>query len=373
MNEQRTCGMCGVPHPAEALHPFDDLELCSRCLEEHTLLCEHCGERIWVGENAGSSSTPLCQRCFDDHYARCSRCGALLHESSTYYADDDDYDEHPYCASCYQLYAKDNPIHDYYYKPEPLFYGEGPRFFGVELEIDGGGEVGSKARALLEIANREREYFYIKHDGSLNDGLELVTHPLALEVHLLQVPWDDLCREAAALGYLSHRASTCGLHVHVSRTAFGDTAEAQDGAVARVLYFFEKHWEELLKFSRRTPRQLERWAARYGYKEQPMEILDFAKKGYHAGRYSCVNLQNPDTVEFRMFRGTLRANTILATLELLDRVCDLALCLSDGELKAVPWTDFVSGIPAEKYPELVRYLKERRLYVNEPVEGEVEA
>lgn len=58
--------------------------------------------------------------------------------------------------------------------------------------------------------------------------------------------------------------------------------------------------------------------------------------------------------------------------ELLDRICDMAVYLSDGELKAIPWTSFVGGIPAVRRPELVQYLKERRLYVNEPVEGEAE-
>ena len=372
MDERRTCGICGAAYPAEELYHFDGMEFCPQCLADHTLVCRRCGERIWVEDNAGSSDTPLCQSCFDDHYTHCCQCGTLLHESNAYYAEDDEYDEHPYCADCYQERASGNPIHDYYYKPEPIFYGEGPRFFGVELEIDNGGEVRGNARSLLEVANRDAEYFYIKHDGSLDDGMELVTYPLSLEYHLRKVPWEALCGQARALGYLSHRANTCGLHVHVSRKAFGTTERAQDEAIARVLYFFEKHWEELLKFSRRTPRQLERWAARYGYKEQPMEILDFAKKGYHGGRYTCVNLQNSATVEFRMFRGTLKANTILATLELLDRICDLAVCLTDEELKAVPWTSFVAGIPMDKFPELVQYLKERRLYVNEPVEAGVE-
>ena len=372
MDERRTCGICGAAYPAEELYHFDGMEFCPQCLADHTLVCQRCGERIWVEDNAGSSDTPLCQDCYDDHYTRCSRCGTLLHESNAYYAEDDEYDEYPYCADCYQERASGNPIHDYYYKPEPIFYGEGPRFFGVELEIDNGGEVRGNARSLLEVANRDAEYFYIKHDGSLDDGMELVTYPLSLEYHLRKVPWEALCGQARALGYLSHRANTCGLHVHVSRKAFGTTERAQDEAIARVLYFFEKHWEELLKFSRRTPRQLERWAARYGYKEQPMEILDFAKKGYHGGRYTCVNLQNAATVEFRMFRGTLKANTILATLELLDRICDLAVCLSDEELKTVPWTSFVASIPTEKFPELIQYLKERRLYVNEPVEVGVE-
>ena len=124
-----------------------------------------------------------------------------------------------------------------------------------------------------------------------------------------------------------------------------------------------------MKFSRRTQRQLERWAARYGFKEQPMEILDHAKKGYHGGRYTCVNLQNRDTIEFRMFRGTLKYNTLIATLQLVDRICNVALFLSDEQLKEMSWTTFVSGC---EQSELVQYLKERRLYVNEPVEGEVE-
>lgn len=59
-------------------------------------------------------------------------------------------------------------------------------------------------------------------------------------------------------GYLSHQARTCGLHIHVSRRAFGTTEEQQDACIARILYFFEKHWEELLKFSQRTQQQLER-------------------------------------------------------------------------------------------------------------------
>jgi len=110
-------------------------------------------------------------------------------------------------------------------------------------------------------------------------------------------------------------------------------------------------------------------AARYGYKERPGDILDYAKNGYGAGRYTCVNLQNEDTIEFRIFRGSLKYNTLIATLQLVDRICDVALYLSDDELKAMSWTTFVSGCTQ---PELVQYLKERRLYINEPVDAKEE-
>lgn len=221
----------------------------------------------------------------------------------------------------------------------------------------------------MNLVNQTSELAYCKHDGSLQDGFEIVTHPMTLDFHLNEMPWAALLQRAVSLGYQSHQAGTCGLHVHVNRTTFGATEAQQDACIARVLYFFEKHWDELLKFSRRTSRQLEQWAARYGYKDQPREILDHAKKGYHNGRYSCVNLQNWNTIEFRIFRGTLKQNTLIATLQLVNWICDMAISFSDEEIKAMPWTTFVSGCQS---PELVQYLKERRLYVNEPVEKEEE-
>ncbi len=368
---QGYCTHCGSQHPAEALTVFQDAVLCPDCLDDETVLCHDCDTRIWLDDDEGSDDTPLCSACYENNYTRCSRCNELLPCHAAYYEEGYE-DEMPYCAACYDDVSDTFAIHSYDYKPEPIFFGTGPRYFGVELEIDDGGECTDHAKALLKIANQTNEYLYVKRDGSLSDGMELVTHPMSLAYQLRNMPWAEICRKAAAFGYLSHRSGHCGLHVHVSRLAFGKTAEKQDAAIARCLYFFEKHWEELLKFSRRTQDQLDRWAARYGYKDQPMEILDYAKKGYHGGRYTCINLQNHDTVEFRIFRGTLKPNTILATLQMLDHICDAAIFMSDEDLKALAWTTFVSDIQKDAYPELLQYLKERRLYVNEPVECEVE-
>ena len=360
------CDSCGNSYPEEQLFEFDGQLLCPSCLESTTLICAHCGTRIWKDENAGDRDTPLCQHCYDRHYLNCCRCGRVIHEENAFYRDDSD--DEPFCCDCHTRYRQ-SEINDYYYKPDPIFHGTGPRYFGVELEIDEAGEDTESAGKLLMIANRKADNLYCKHDGSLDDGFELVTHPMALAYHLYEMPWAEILQKAASLGYTSHQAKTCGLHIHVNRDAFGATEAAQDACIARILYFFEKHWEELLKFSRRTQRQLERWAARYGYKEQPKDILEHAKKGGHGGRYTCVNLTNADTIEFRMFRGTLKLNTLIATLQLVDRICDVALCLTDDELKAISWTTFVSGCQA---PELVQYLKERRLYVNDAVDAEEE-
>ena len=366
MTERNTCCRCGQTITGTPVMMDDDL-LCERCSEEETILCSRCGERIYRDDNAGDENIPLCQHCYEDHYYSCDCCGRTILQSDAYYDSNDDNDEYPLCYTCYSSRGK--AIQDYYYKPEPLFRGDGPRYFGVELEIDGAGEDGKSACEIMEIANSNGlENLYCKHDGSLDDGFEMVTHPMTLDYHMREMPWKKILHSAVQMGYTSHQAGTCGLHVHVNRNAFGETEWEQDAVIARILFFFEKNWEELLKFSRRTQSQLNHWAARYGYKDQPKELLDHAKKG-NAGRYTSVNLTNADTIEFRIFRGTLKYNTLIATLQLLDRICDVALFLSDDQIKEMSWTTFVSGCTA---PELVQYLKERRLYVNEPVESEGE-
>ena len=366
--ETFTCCHCGQSHLLSERVQVDEDALCESCANEETVICSHCGERIYRDDNAGDENTPLCQPCYDRHYTSCEHCGRIIHLDDAYYEDDDEVD--PLCYDCHTHARRYKAIEDYYYKPEPLFRGDGSRYFGVELEIDFGGEDDDRAQQILEAANGNGlENLYCKHDGSLDEGFELVSHPMTLDYHMKEMPWAKILQEAIRLGYTSHQTSTCGLHVHVNRSAFGDTEEKQDAVIARILYFFEKNWEELLKFSRRTQYQLERWAARYGYKDQPKELLDHAKKGGHGGRYSCVNLQNADTIEFRIFRGTLKYNTLIVTLQLLDRICDVALFMSDDQIKAMSWTTFAAGCTQ---PELVQYLKERRQNVNEPVEREEE-
>jgi hypothetical protein len=51
----------------------------------------------------------------------------------------------------------------------------------VELEIDIGGRDENNAQSILEVGNTADECIYIKSDGSLNDGMEIVTHPMSLE------------------------------------------------------------------------------------------------------------------------------------------------------------------------------------------------
>ena len=177
MNQKEICAHCGEFLPAEDGFYFEDQFFCPDCLEELTLLCHHCGERIWQRSNHGTDSIPLCDDCYDAYYTHWDCCGRLLHQDEVYYDEED-----TLCWTCYETRQREREsIHAYYYKPTPIFYGDGPRFFGVELEMDEGGEDTDSAAEILAQANFAGQiHAYAKHDGSLNDGFEIVTHPMTL-------------------------------------------------------------------------------------------------------------------------------------------------------------------------------------------------
>lgn len=361
MEEKVYCSHCGTFIDTDDYEEFNGEILCSDCIDNFTSVCDCCGERIWSEDTYGDEYTTLCYHCYNNHYTRCEECDSIIHNDDAY-----EYDDGYFCHECYQRIRKNAAIHEYSYKPEPIFYGDSNRYFGVELEIDGAGKDDGYAEELLDIANMREDHIYIKTDGSLDDGMEIVTHPMSLEYHK-DFCWEDIMHHAVRLGYRSHQTSTCGLHIHVNRDSLGEYREGQEEVISRILYFVEHHWNEMLKFSRRSEYAMNRWAARYGYENSPKAIMDKAKKNY--GRYVAVNLCNYHTIEFRLFRGTLKYNTLIATLELVNRICDIALSYTDDEMSKLSWSEFVAGITE---PELIQYLKERSLYINEKIISEEE-
>ena len=352
------CAHCGERIEDEDYDTINGQIWCDACIDENTVTCDRCGERIIIDDSVQDDDTTLCQSCYEDYYHRCECCNRIIHDDYVNWNGDS-----PYCDRCYDNLSTE--IEEYSYKPEPIFYGDGIRVFGVELEIDYGGKDDDNARILKEIANVHGEHIYVKSDGSLDEGLELVSHPMSLDYHK-SFCWEEIMKKAISMGYRSHQTSTCGLHIHVNRDCFGEDRDTQDEVISRILFFVETHWAELLKFSRRSEYSMNRWAARYGYEKTGKEILDKAKKGGQ-GRYAAVNLCNYSTIEFRLFRGTLKHNTLIAALELVNAICDLAISLTDEGIANMSWSEFVGTLTE---PELIQYLKERKLYINEDITAE---
>ena len=146
MEETRYCALCHCELSADEDYECDGEQLCESCWEEHTTTCDHCGDVIWANDSISDNSTTLCQCCFDDHYRRCEGCGRILHDDDVLWCN-----ELPYCERCYD--ELENEIEEYSFKPDPIFYGEGTRYFGVELEVDCAGKDDDNAARIKGQAN----------------------------------------------------------------------------------------------------------------------------------------------------------------------------------------------------------------------------
>ena len=73
-----------------------------------------------------------------------------------------------------------------------------------------------------------------------------------------------------------------------------------------------------------------------------------------------------------MFRGTLKYNTVIATLQFVANLCRVAIPLPEYRIQEFSWPALIEALMQDNCPELVQYLKERNLYVNEPVMAERE-
>ena len=61
----------------------------------------------------------------------------------------------------------------------------------------------------------------------------------------------------------------------------------------------------------------------------------------------------------------MKYNTFIATIQLVNRICDAAKYNTDDSISKLSWSDFVADVTE---PELIQYLKERQLYINDRVE-----
>lgn len=341
-----------------------DIYVCNNCLSNYNC-CDECDEHFddesCYRDEEGHC---VCDNCFDRYgYRRCEDCDTLIREDEINWSDDD----YAYCDECYSEHCHRNSIHNYGYKPTPIFFkSDNERsklFMGVELEVDNGEDAGDTAFSITDTMEFDGDnHVYCKHDGSLNDGIEIVSHPCTLRYHMEQMPWQDVMQVALDNGFTSHNARTCGLHVHVSRNFFGSDETEQDLAIAKLIMLIDKFWDNVTKFSRRGQSELNRWAHKNDIDIKENDLVDEIKEKMNnqksQGRYHAINLCNYSTIEFRLFRGTLRYETFIATLQFVQTMCLYAKSVSLNDIYSVTWNDIFLNT---EFTELRSYMQSRGL------------
>lgn len=316
--ERREC-LCFVPceacgdstGPNVLTHTYEDSLICRDCRNRYWSLCDHCND--WYRDAEISGHELGCREDCDDDCCRS-------------YSDDgdDDYNDNG------------ELIHSYSYKPYPQFKGSAPYYLGLECELNTrDNSVGEVARF---VAAQVGDTGYLKSDCSINSGFELVTHPMSYEWALANFPWGMFDRLRSDYGM--RNTSDCGIHVHVSRTAF-------DGAshLYRWQKLFYRNEGPIQQLARRTDNSYARfygrgreWAIHYAVKPDPSDsAYDYRgnpkawyvktpegrKRAEDYGdpnrteRYSAINVENQHTLEVRIFSGSVYQSQVKAALGLV--------------------------------------------------------
>ena len=351
-NNVRYCRFCFVVRAT--IESYEYVPLCENCAR-NVPRCMECGRHILFSYNRIEDryGNHLCLECAMV-YRRCPVCNRFYHKRFAVF-DGEEY-VCPECGVTFEAAIEEEHIKRYSYKPQPKHYGHFQKdlLLGVELEVDHGGEDNKKARKLLEIVNgkEEEKFVYIKHDGSLSNGFEIVSHPATLQHHLNTIPWEKAFKFLKENGYESDNTSTCGLHVHINRLFLGKTYKSIVNVEARILFFVEHFWNYLVKFSRRTQYELDRWCARYGHTDYDLAIQENMESRYHA-----LNFQNRATIEFRFFKGTLDYSTFVATLRLVFHIVMYCKKFGTKKIKQRGWNGFLNFIVEDSISENVSLAK----------------
>ena len=380
MPELVKCFHCGESYPIQEMSerktssaydqfPESEKYYCEDCYPE-IITCDFCLREFHKSTMEDDHINCACSECMEESVIYCSECEQLVMIDDT-----EEWMNEKVCYTCMENIRQNlKYISPYEYKPVPNFHSLpneiNEPFFGWELEIDrkesiSKEELEKHAEYIHDAANSAEmsdyeKYCYLKFDGSIKNGMEVISHPATFNFHMQEMKISEILYEAEQLGYSSHDVGTCGLHIHISRSAFGTRPGEEELNIAKLLLFFETNWNNIVKFSRRSQKSITDYCNRYGLKEgeKPRELLEKAKQ---FGRFFAVNLKNEKTVEIRIFRGTLKLETFTACLQFTHLITELVSSLKVQQVLDLTWTDLIQIASEKGYNEFVNYSKSKNL------------
>lgn len=298
-------------------HAYDGSEhVCYQCTRNEWRMCYRCDD--WAHQDYMRSvghGYRICEDCCDSYYSFCDSCEE--------YVEDCDFGEH--CSECH---SGSGSINHYDYRPDPIFLHTDSDIANAPMRSSVDGNVVRKYRQIAYLGfELEMEYenngmytfgqgidtcdipdvTYLKSDGSLNHGFEMVSHPMTLAWAMENFPWDAIeqLNDGSFQGWSS---GTAGLHIHVSRDGF--TGLAHQGRFINLITRNAHLYQKL------AGRNSQRWA-RFET-DSLRNISRKLRRVENCDRYLAVNVLNRATLEVRIFQSSLKADRLKMCLQLVD-------------------------------------------------------
>lgn len=243
---------------------------------------------------------------------------------------------------------------------------EGQYRIGVELEIEATST--SNRNNINKVASN---WFFQETDSSLGrNGIELVTIPLLPKDAMSDKTWAPLVDYLKPIAR-SYDCSSCGLHIHFGREAFGKDEDERQATLGKLLYLYYEYlkptdWNTKVFGRRHTYNESEfRCKESEAVKVLGEELMsdkkirDKVDKGLKQAaertRYYDINVQNAHTIEFRKGKGSICTERIIAIIT----YCDIMIrYCRKRDWMGLSAEDFLSYIrkTASKSSPLFRYL-----------------
>jgi hypothetical protein len=303
----------------------DDETWCEACTDRRAYFCDSCEERNSYGtSHVTDRGEDWCEGCLNN----------------TYWCDDCDEYNADGCDRCSEDTDSNGNrvIHDYTYRPDAIFHSTDKNerlFFGLEIEVEGWDSKSDSAMHAYQLESMDLAY--LKNDGSLNNGFEIVTHPMSHDFFKNEASdfWSVLedLRSKNGVRVKSWDTRTCGLHIHISRTGFSGGAHMH--RFLNLVYSNPTFYSTLAgrtsdqwaKFTDIYQREYKRDADGNRIEAAPSSGMIYeveTKRTFkhkldtnrHSDRYSAVNTNNQATLEMRIFRGSVNGETVKAQIDL---------------------------------------------------------
>lgn len=302
------------------------------------------------------------QAIADGTLSQCVVCGHVARSTTPSHITDVDGSPLMLCNDCVDNYYTLNNLSErrglnaYGFKPLPVFilndykksYIPEPDrlYLGIELELDNGYD---KDDVSTELHENTGGVIYCKSDCSLDNGIELVTQPLGADYAVNEFEWYDVIETCEHRNFAE--ATTCGLHVHISRSFFGaKESPKREIAEARLIYLYDKFYRELrILGNREDDYSADRWAAKSDIRLDGEDDIDTVKnaKDRCRGRYRAINQLNTHTLEIRLFGATTNVEKLRNMLDLAQATAKIAKNIKLTDISEMETSDFVDAL--ERY------------------------
>jgi hypothetical protein len=197
-------------------------------------------------------------------------------------------------------------------------------------------------------AVEESKLFHIKDDCSIRpSGFEMASLPLTFEFikenrEMFAKILDSLQDE----GYGSGADFNCGMHVHITKKA------VKNFHLYKLLSFIYNNQEFTADVSGRDPYCLSEWASLYDSYTRVERAKDKRK-----GDRGAISLGRSETIEFRIFSGTLDPSELMKNLEFVHAIFFFTRDNPPSAMKPDFFKGWVS-MRVKDYPNLHRWLDE---------------